>query len=303
MPDKEAGELHRDHDEPCAVGQARVIGAHGVLHRMLRRGGGQLHGHAGDSAAVSHMLARLQIVPILYGTREILCNVLNGRERQRLAEQVDALGHHDLRIVEQRVKALIGRVSGGHRAHQLRIDDRQYRHQLGRAAKANLLMGLQVGNHTPVIDLRTRAGDLRQRLIHQRLPLARAAAYIVPQVARVGGHCRHRNSGVQYRAAAQRHDEVAAVVSGNLRRFHDQFLCRVLPDIGADYIFCAGAGQLRLRLFQRAGGLGRLARRNQQQRFFAGQLLAAEFAQLAAAKQEMGRVIKIKVHHCRFLLF
>ena len=82
--------------------------SHSVLHRMLRGGGGQLHGDPRHSAAIGDVLPRYQVVAILYSTGQIVGDVLNGGQRDGFTQDIYAVRHHDFRIVEQRVKALIG---------------------------------------------------------------------------------------------------------------------------------------------------------------------------------------------------
>ena len=68
-----------------------VIGAHGMLQRMLCRCTCELHGNSGNRAAICHPLTGLQIIPIFDCTGQIFCNALNRRECNRLTQNIDAV--------------------------------------------------------------------------------------------------------------------------------------------------------------------------------------------------------------------
>ena len=223
-----------NHDEPRAVGQVGVIGAHGVFHAVLSGGGGQLHGDARHRAAVGDMLTGLKIVPVPDRVGQVTGNMADGRQRDGFAEDVYPLRHHDLRVVEQRVKPLIGRIGRRHGSHQLGIDDRQHGDE-PRITEPDFFLGFRIGDDSPAVDFRAgtrRGGDGhdRQARIGQRTPLTRAALHIIPQVAVIGCHRGNRGRGVQHCAAAQRHDEIAPVFPGERGALHHGVLDRVFHD-------------------------------------------------------------------------
>lgn len=131
MLDEEAVELVRNHDETRTVRQVVVIGTHGVFHRMLGRGAGELHRKSGYGASVGNGFTSFQIVAVLHGAWQVFGDVFDGRKGYRLAQHVDEAADHYLRVVEQRIETLIGGVRRRYGAHQFRIDNRQHGIEFG----------------------------------------------------------------------------------------------------------------------------------------------------------------------------
>ena len=122
-----------------------MIGAHGVFHAVLSGGGGQLHGDARHRAAVGDMLTGLKIVPVPDRAGQVTGNMADGRQRDGFAEDVYPLRHHDLRVVEQCIKPLIGRIGRRHGSHQLGIDDRQHGDE-PRITEPDFFLGFRIGD-------------------------------------------------------------------------------------------------------------------------------------------------------------
>ena len=135
----------------------------------------------------------------------------------------------------------------------------------------------------------------------KRQTLAGAALDVVPKVAGVGHHGGDGHGGVQYRAAAQCQDEIAAVLLGEGRALHDGALEGVLHNLGKLGPLHARLLKLGRHLVVGAAYLGGFAAGHQQQCLFAGELLLAKPGDGAASKDEVGGIVKIKVHHDSFL--
>lgn len=290
--DEVRGEGEGDHDEAGAVGQIRMVGAHGVFHGVLCRGGGELHGDACEGAAVGHAGARLEVIAVRCGAGQVSGDIFDGGEGEGLAEEVHAVGHHHFRVVEEGVEALIGGVFRRNGAHELRIDHGDLRDEPRVAAEADLFMGVEFGNDAPVIELGAGAGSESdghdgERVAGQRLGLAGAAHHIVPEVAGVGGHGGYGHGGVQHGAAAYGEDEVAAVFPGGSGRFHHEIFRGIFVDDGAGHGGDAGLFHLGGDDVQRTAQPGRLAGGEEQERLLSGQCFLTERGQLAGAEKKL----------------
>ena len=139
-----------------------VVGAHGVFHAVLGGCAGQLHGHTRHRAAIGDMFPRFQIMTISDRTGKVHGDVSDGRQRDGFAQDIHAVGHHDFRIVEQRVKALIRRITRRNRPHQFRVHNGENRIE-HRIAKTDFFLSFRIGNNAPTVDFRGRSCRKRDR--------------------------------------------------------------------------------------------------------------------------------------------
>lgn len=114
---------------------------------------------------------------------------------------------------------------------------------------------------------------------------------------RVGRHRADALAAVHDRAAAERQDKVAAMGARHPATRIDGLAQGIGLNAIEQLMRHAGAFELGLHASQVSKALGRVAAGRNDERFGAGQLLRAQLAQLARAKQHLGRCEKrITVH-------
>ena len=213
--------------------------------------------------------------------------------------------------MEQGVESLIGGQTRRDAHHEFGIDDRKHREQ-ARIAQTKFLVMFLAGQDTARIDLGagTRRGghaDKRQRIVGDRQAERSAAIHKVPDVTgalvalgigmRVGRHRANALAAVHDRTTAERQDKVAAMGMRHPATRIDGLAQRVGLNTVEQLVRHAGAVKLRLHALQISKALNRIAAGGNDERFGAGKLLRAQLAQLARAKQNLGRCEKrITVH-------
>ena len=136
----------------------------------------------------------------------------------------------------------------------------------------------------------------------QRHAFPGSADDIIPQIARIGGHCRDGGGGIQHGAPAQCNDKIALVFPGEGRAFHNDRFYRVFHDFVEYGGRHPGLSELIQRTVEGAVGTHGFPAGNQQQGFLAGHFLLPEFIQLSAAEKQFGWGGKGKAQHLVILL-
>ena len=213
----------RDGNQSGAVWQFGLEGAQGVLQSVLACATGSALHHAGQRAGPRHLDACPAIVAVGHGHRQIFIEKTDGLEGIHVAHRIVRVADVPFGGVEKGVKALIGRQSGRHAHHQVGVDNGHGGEDLW-ATEAHLLACLLVGNHSPKVNLGAGAGCCRDSHDGQgalyALAAAGAAVHIVPEVAAHRRGDSDRLGGVNRTAAAQAHDEVAALGAAHLGALH-----------------------------------------------------------------------------------
>ncbi len=189
-------------------------------------------GHGGD---IGDMFARLKVRAVFHGNGKPFCDMFDSRDVDRFAHDVEACRHHDFRIVEEGVKALIYRVFCRNGGHICRVDNGKNGLQKLGVAKVYFLMGVLSAYNAPFVHFASGSACRcdrydKERLVLNRLAFSCSAVNVVPKAPAVRGHCRNRNGRVEYGAASQGDNEIASVLTCECAAFLTCFCKRILHD-------------------------------------------------------------------------
>ena len=232
--------LFRDHDKSCAVGQLLMICAHGVFHRVLACTGSDYHRVTRHCVRKCNMLPSFHITAVFYRTGQIFPDILDCRQLDHIAHQACHAGHISFCGVEQSVKPLICRKLRRNCRHQLRIYHCDHREKTVHTAAADLLICLRIRHYAPLVNLRTCSGcrgdrNDRKSRVYKGLHLTCCSCHIIPQISRLERiHC-HDLRRVHDRAAAQCHNKVTAVVTGESSALLHYGFQRIRSDLIKQY--------------------------------------------------------------------
>ena len=276
---------------------------HTVLKAVASRAARAHHGIAAECVGKSELGTRIQVVAAVHACSQRSRGASNTLAANHVTHGRVGIGDIALNVVEQGIETLVCGQARRNAHHKLGVDDRKHREQ-ARIAQAQLLVILLTGDHAARVGLRAGAGrrghaHQRQRIVGNGQSKRSAAVHKVPDITRalvaLGVRvrvCRHRAdalAAVHDRAAAERQHKVAAMGARHPATHVDGFAQRVGLNAVEQLVYHAGAIELGLHALQISKALDRVAAGRDDERLGTGKLLCAQLAQLARAKQHLGR--------------
>ena len=287
------------HNQTSAMFQFGIFAAERMFHSVFGSTSADAFAHAGKGVCQRHIFSCFLVAAVIHCFGKALADQFDGFESIKVVDGVGVAVDVTFGAVEQSVKSLISCQFFRYAHHQVRVNDGQY----GECAVITEtdFFAFGISDNSPRVCFCAGAccggdGNDGQRSYGNSFAAAGTAGNIVPESAFVCCHNGNGFCGVDDGAAAQTNDEVTAFCFCQGCAFHNMVFCGVGLDFVENHMGYACLVQLFFQTCQIAVFPYGSTAGNDDQRFFAGQVLFMESVQLTAAEQHAGRDIILKFH-------